>query len=265
MYRVSVVQFEPVLLNTEHNLNAILSYIEQADTDLIVFPELATSGYVFNTMDEVTEVAESIPDGHCFQAIAEAARARDCSVVYGFPELDDELYYNSSALVNPDGSYHIYRKVHLFDREKLFFEPGNKAFFVNEAKHVVRVGMMICFDWQFPEAARSLALQNAQIFCHPSNLVLPWCQQAMTTRALENRVFCITANRLGTETNGDTTLHFTGQSQILNTTGDLLCRLSKDTPGISTVEIDPGIADIKDINSRNNLFSDRRPSSYKLK
>ncbi|PKN77702.1 MAG: beta-ureidopropionase [Candidatus Cloacimonetes bacterium HGW-Cloacimonetes-1] len=262
MYKVAVVQFEPILFDTEYNLNTILSYIGQADTDLIVFPELATSGYVFDTVDEVATVAESVPDGRCFIAIIEAAQKYNCSVVYGFVEQVGSTFYNSSVLINPDGTYHVYRKVHLFDREKLFFEPGNKGFFVSEAKHGVRVGMMICFDWQFPEAARSLALQNAQIICHPSNLVLPWCQQAMTTRALENRVFCITANRLGTETNGSTTLHFTGQSQILNTTGEVLCRLSVDKPELSIVEIDPTVADVKDINLRNNLFADRRPNSY---
>jgi predicted amidohydrolase len=86
----------------------------------------------------------------------------------------------------------------------------------------VKVGMMICFDWIFPESARTLALKGAQIIAHPSNLVLSYCQQAMFTRAVENRVFTITANRTGTEINGDKELYFTGKSVIVDTKGN--CR-----------------------------------------
>jgi predicted amidohydrolase len=123
---------------------------------------------------------------------------------------------------------------------------------------------MICFDWQFPEAARSLALQGAEILCHPSNLVLPWCQEAMKTRSLENRIFSITANRVGTEVNGELSEHFTGQSQILSTKGEILIRLNDNEEGIYTVSIDPAKAADKTVTERNNAFSDRRAELYSL-
>ena len=105
--------------------------------------------------------------------------------------------FNSSVLVRPDGSREVYRKVHLFLDEKSIFTPGDLGFPVFEACGTT-IGMMICFDWIFPEAARSLALAGAEIICHPSNLLLPWCQAAMVTRCQENMVLAVTSNRVGT-------------------------------------------------------------------
>jgi predicted amidohydrolase len=152
----------------------------------------------------------------------------------------------------------------LFHREKLFFSPGDRPFFVCEAKGGVKIGMMICFDWQFPEAARSLALKGAQIICHPTNLVLPWCQEAMKTRSLENRVFSITSNRTGTETNGEHSEYFTGGSQILGTKGEILIRMNDNEAALHSVQIDPDLAISKQVTDLNNAFGDRRPSLYFL-
>ncbi len=263
-YNVSVLQYLPALLKPRENLDKVAAMIQDLQSDLVVLPELAFSGYVFSSREEVAQVAESIPGGECFNALRELSRSRAVSICYGFPELHKGEYYNSCALVNPDGTYHVYRKVHLFYREKLFFSPGDIPFFVCEAKNGIRVGMMICFDWQFPESARSLALRGAQIICHPSNLVLPWCQEAMKTRSLENRVFSITSNRVGTETNGELSEYFTGGSQILGTKGEILIRMNETEEAIYTVQIDPELAANKQVTKHNNAFGDRRPSMYFL-
>ncbi len=263
-YRVSVLQYKPELLQVEANFARISQMLQGAETDLIVLPELALSGYVFADQAEVAASAESIPDGAIFQGFKKLARDLDCSIVYGFAEKAKEHFFNSSALINPDGSYEIYRKIQLFYREKLFFSPGDKPYFVSKAKHGVRIGMMVCFDWTFPEAARSLALQGAQIITHPSNLVLPWCQEAMKTRSLENRVFSITANRTGTETNGEFSEYFTGKSQILGTKGEILIRLSETQESLYTIEIDPFLADNKAVTEHNDAFKDRRTEMYSL-
>jgi predicted amidohydrolase len=263
-YRVSVLQYKPEFMNPELNFQRLSDYISKCESDLIVLPELCLSGYVFADPAEVARVAESIPEGNIFQGFLALARDREISIVYGFAEQAEAGYYNSCALVNPDGSYHIYRKVHLFNREKLFFQPGDQPFAVPAAKAGIRVGLMICFGWQFPEAARSVALQGAQIICHPSNLVLPWCQEAMKTRSLENRVFSITSNRIGTEVNGEFSESFTGASQILGTKGEILIRLNTIEEGIYTVVIDPALALIKDVTERNHAFHDRRPECYYL-
>jgi len=262
MYKVAVVQFAPKLMDVEHNLAKMLAMIGQCKADLVVLPELITTGYVFRNADEIIPLAESIPSGVAFRAIRELAMKTDVSVVYGFAEKDGNKLYNSSVLINPNGDFMVYRKIHLFMREKLLFSPGDKGFFVSEAKGGVKVGMMICFDWQFPEAARSLALKGAQIICHPSNLVLPWCQQAMLTRSLENRVFSITANRIGHEKNGDLEETFTGRSQIIGKQGSILARLTEDEEDLAVVEIEPMLANDKKITDLNDAFRDRRPEFY---
>lgn len=263
-YTVSVLQYEPFFLKPEENFAKIRAMLEPIKSDLVVLPELALSGYVFKSIDEVAQIAESIPAGKIFTAFRELAKKLDCSICYGFAEKEEDTFYNSSALVNPDESYHIYRKIHLFHREKLFFSPGDRPFFVCEAKGGVKIGMMICFDWQFPEAARSLALKGAQIICHPTNLVLPWCQEAMKTRSLENRVFSITSNRTGTETNGEHSEYFTGGSQILGTKGEILIRMNDNEAALHSVQIDPDLAISKQVTDLNNAFGDRRPSLYFL-
>ncbi len=262
MYRVAVVQLKPELLQVDTNLHKIDNLCKDLKADLIVLPELITSGYVFQNQPEVDEVSESVPHGKSFRYFRELSQQLDASIVFGFAEKDDKKNYNSSALVNPDGSYYVYRKTHLFYREKMFFSPGDTGLFVCEAKGKIKIGMMICFDWQFPEVARTLALNGAQIICHPANLVLPWCQQSMSTRSLENRVFSITANRTGTECNGGICTAFTGMSQILGTKGEVLARLGIDTEEIGLADIDPEQAWDKSVNDINDLFSDRRPAFY---
>ncbi|KAF5048522.1 (R)-stereoselective amidase [anaerobic digester metagenome] len=263
-YRVSVLQYKPVFLATDYNFHRIADMLSHVESDLVVLPELALSGYVFSAMSEVELVAECIPNGDIFQGFIKLAAELDISIVYGFAEKEGKVYYNSCALVNPDGTYHIYRKIHLYNREKLFFSPGNRPFAIHTAKSGIMVGLMICFDWQFPEAARSLALLGAQIICHPSNLVLPWCQEAMKTRSLENRVFSITSNRTGTEVNGALSEYFTGMSQILSTKGEILIRLNDMEEAVYTVEIDPDVSVSKAVTERNNAFSDRRMEMYHL-
>lgn len=141
--------------------------------------------------------------------------------------------------------------------KKKWFEPGNVELNVYDIGQV-KIGIMICFDWFFPEVARYLAVKGADIICHPANLVLPYCPQAMITRCLENRVFAITANRTGTEKRSEETLTFIGTSQIVGTKGEIFCRASSDRDEAIVVEINPKIARDKQITPMNHLFNDRR-------
>ncbi|HOE55113.1 MAG TPA: nitrilase-related carbon-nitrogen hydrolase [Candidatus Cloacimonas acidaminovorans] len=262
--KISALQFAPRLLDKEYNLKKMKQLLSVLKTDLVVLPELCNSGYVFANKEEVFSVAEEAGKGETYFALSEIASCNNCNIVYGYPELDGNNLYNSCMLIMPDGRFYNYRKTHLFNREKLFFSPGDTGFQVFTILNGVKIGMMICFDWQFPEAARTLALLGAQIICHPANLVLPWCQQAMKTRCLENRVFAVTANRIGTEINAGETVSFTGQSQILNTRGEVLSSLSVSEERTITVEINPEEANDKTVTERNDAFKDRRPEFYKL-
>ncbi|NOY65551.1 MAG: acyltransferase, partial [Nitrospirae bacterium] len=125
--------------------------------------------------------------------------------------------------------------------------------------------LMICFDWFFPESARTLALSGAEIIAHPANLVLPYCPVGMPIRCLENRVFAITANRIGTEERkkGKRFIYI-GMSQIVSPEGTVLVRAPEEKEEFRTTEIDPSRARDKSINRYNNLFSDRRKDLYAL-
>ena len=147
-YRVSVLQYEPKLLDKQKNLAMLREMLCELDTDLVVLPELCTTGYLFPSREALVKVSEEYPSGAAFETFSEIASNRQMSIVYGFSELSGDTLYNSCALINPDGSHHLYRKTHLFDREKLFFTLGDTGLNVFTAKGGVKIGMMICFDWQ---------------------------------------------------------------------------------------------------------------------
>jgi predicted amidohydrolase len=133
--------------------------------------------------------------------------------------------------------------------------PGGRA----------RVGILICFDYMFPEAARSLALQGAEVVLHPSNLITRYGQQTMVTRSVENCVFVLTSNRVGTEARGDKDpLTFGGQSQIVAPRGQVLGELGREEEGLLLAEIDPALARDKLVTPRNDVLEDRRPEIYGL-
>lgn len=263
-YRLGVCQFEPGFLKLQKNVETMVELAKSVEADLIVYPELATSGYAFTSQDQLRVVAENYPNNETIDIFKKIAKQRNCSYVFGFPERAADRFFNSSVLINPDGSTFLYRKIHLFFEEKIWFTPGDLGFIVKPAKAGVMVGQMVCFDWIFPESARSLNLKGTQIIAHPANLVLPWCQQAMITRSLENRVFSVTANRIGTEKSGDKEFKFTGISQILSTTGDILARTNEIEAGIHTAVVDPEEALNKDVTAYNNVITDRRAEYYEL-
>jgi predicted amidohydrolase len=151
--------------------------------------------------------------------------------------------------------------MHLFNEENLWFHPGDRGFEVYDIG-LCKVGIIICFDWIFPEAMRILALKGADVICHSANLVLPFCQDAMVTRCLENRVFAITANRTGTEQRGGRYFRYTGRSQISGPVANLLYRAGADTEEVGIVQVDISAARNKSINDYNDLFSDRRVGFY---
>lgn len=260
--KIAVYQYAPVFAERELNIDRLRSALSGVDCDLLVLPELALTGYQFTSLEELSQLAEPVPDGDTCRAIEGLAREAGCHIVCGLPERAGDRFYNSVILVAPGGYAGKYRKAHLFCDEKLWFTPGDTGFEVHQAGNV-RVGMIICFDWIFPEATRILALKGAQVVLQPANLVLPWCQTIALARAWENRVFFVTANRTGVEKRGDfDELRFTGQSQVVTPDGELLFRLGEDEECLKVVEIDPAQADIKDVTPRNNVIADRRPELY---
>ncbi len=259
--RVAVVQTAPIFAEKEENLQQALKMMKSVEADLYVLPELFDCGYNFTAANEVESLADKFASGRTFEEISKFVKDAKCFAVYGFAEVDGNSYYNAAAMVGYDGMACLYRKVHLFDRENLFFKPGNLGFRVYETR-IGRVGMMICFDWYFPESARTLALRGAQLIAHPANLVLPNCPDGMRTRCLENRVFAVTANRIGTESRGGHSLTYIGQSQITSPRGEILHRAPVGMAEVMVKEVDLALADDKKLNSFNDLLRSRRPDIY---
>jgi predicted amidohydrolase len=261
--RIGYLQFRPVFGEVDVNVAAMKRLISTAEADLLVLPELANTGYTFTAVEELSRIAEPFESSPSLDALQKLARERSCALVVGFAEKCDGKLYNSSALLYPDGDRVLYRKIHLFGAENTFFTPGDIPFSVHEYQGA-KLGMMICFDWFFPESMRTLALKGAQIVCHPVNFVLPWGPKAMTVRSLENRVFSITANRFGTETRGEYSFTFIGASQVLSPMGEVLAGAPAEGDHVAVVEIDPALALDKKLNKFNDLFASRRPEFYKV-
>lgn len=255
--RVGVVQNSPKFLKSANNLADAVALMEKSEADLWVLPELFASGYNFKTKKEAARCAESA-DGPMAKVLAAYAAKKNCAIVAGFPEKAGGKLYNSALLVTPIAR-RVYRKTHLFGNEKKFFAPGDTGLWVENVGGV-KVGVMICFDWFFPESARTLALKGAQIIAHPANLVLPWGPEGMKIRSLENRVYTATANRVGAERG----LRFIGQSQIVSPNGSLMTRLGHEEARASVVLVSAWTANDKRVHAQNDLFKDRRPKLYAL-
>jgi predicted amidohydrolase len=265
--RVGFYQFQPRFGRSRENAEAIAAAVLRARADLLVAPELAISGYVFASREESAGLAETLP-GPSTELLQQACRQTGGRVVLGIAEKAADGFYNSAALVGPGGVEGVYRKTHLFGEEKLHFASGRTGFpvfTVHSGGAEARLGLLVCFDHFFPEAARSLALAGAQIICHPSNLVLPEAAQLSSrVRSIENRVFWVLANRYGSEDRGGKALAFTGASQLTGPDGKVLARAPASGDALEVAEIDPTQADNKKVTGRNDLWEDRRPELYRL-
>jgi predicted amidohydrolase len=257
-----LLQFDPAFGDIKGNVAKVLQTISNKQADLVVLPELFNTGYQFISKDEAVGLSEEVPSGFTTRNLIELSKAKSLHIVAGIAERDGDSVYNSAVLTGPDGYIGVYRKTHLFYEEKLWFTPGDTGFRVWET-HIGKIGIMICFDWFFPESARTLALRGADIIAHPANLVLPYCPDAMPTRCLENRVYAVTANRTGREERGGKKgLEFIGTSGIVSPKGKVLYRAARDSEEFGIAEIDIAAARDKNLNSFNNLFEDRRKEYY---
>jgi len=261
---VGTLQFNPVRHDVAANIAKVQQLLKGTRADLVVLPELANSGYMYASPGDLEPHSEMADGrGPFLTALRSLAGKMNGMIITGLAERTGRGLFNSAVAVGARGVIACYRKTHLFYEEQDLFLSGDSGFAVFEHESA-RIGMMICFDWYFPESARTLALLGAQIIAHPSNLVLPHCQTAMVTRCLENRVFAITTNRYGTETLGEKSLTFTGASQLMSPTGIRLLQAPVEGECLLLAEIDPMAADDKQVTTRNHVLSDRRPEMYVL-
>ncbi|UCE79166.1 MAG: acyltransferase [Nitrospiraceae bacterium] len=260
--RAGFLQFSPLFGEVKQNVDKAVSIISSQHADLIVLPELFSTGYQFISKKEAADLTEPVPSGYTTQRLITVSKDKNCYIVAGIAERNGDALFNSAVLTGPEGFIGVYRKIHLFYEETQWFLPGDAGLRVWETP-IGNIGIMICFDWFFPEAARTLALKGADIIAHPANLVLPYCPDAMVTRCIENRVFAVTANRTGSEMRRDKEeLKFIGMSEIVTPKGRILTRAGSEEEKCTVVEITVEEARNKNINQYNNIFDDRQKDFY---
>jgi predicted amidohydrolase len=265
MATVSVVQLAPVLGDLDGNQARVCDAVRRAGGDVVVVPELATSGYVFADAEEARALAR--PAGEAVAPWVDVARQTGALVAGGFAELgDDGRVYNSAALVDGEGLLAVYRKLHLWDREKLVFSPGREFPPVVETA-LGRIGLCVCYDVEFPEVSRGLALRGAELVCVPTN----WPDEGRPAgeRPMEvvrimaaasiNRLFIAAADRTGVERGVD----WVGASAIASPGGWLLAGpATSGAEAILSASCDLAEARDKRLNERNDVLADRRPDVY---
>jgi len=253
------IQFNPQLGEKEKNISLLEELIFKGkDAQLLVIPELANSGYNFESKKQAFSLAENTANSVFLDFLIDQAKKYNLFIVAGLNEEDGGKLYNTSLLVDPNGLIGKYRKIHLFWNEFDFFERGNLGLPVFDIG-ITRIGMLICFDWIFPEVWRILALKGAEIICHPSNLVLHYAQQAVPVHGMINKTFNITANRYGTERG----VTFSGQSILTDPTGQTLLKASEAENEVQWTDLDLDKARNKQITPRNHVLTDRIPEYYR--
>jgi len=262
--RITIVQSFPKYADTAFNLDSIHTIIDSSETDLLIFPELATSGYFFTEKSHIMPHAFSWNESPELLSLQEKATMTDTIIIVGFPEKVGDLLYNSAGIFMPEVSQsRVYRKTHLFYKEHLIFEQGNTGFFcVHDNKRDCTIGIMICYDWRFPEAARTLALQGADLIVCPANLVTTLSGKVFPARAIENKVYVAVTNRIGEETLEGESLLFRGESAIYDYLGERIALASFGNKELIHAEINPSETRKKAFNSVNDIFADRRTEMY---
>jgi predicted amidohydrolase len=264
--RVAVAQLDPKLGEKERNLEACLARLDEAaaaGASLLVLPECAIPGYMWESAEEALPFAEEIP-GPSTEALADACRRLGMHVVCGLLEQDGDELRNAAVLVGPDGLVGTYRKTHLpFLGVDRFVVPGDELELWDTP--LGRIGVEICYDLRFPEATRTLALKGADIVAHPTNFpVAARIQTELITvaRAAENRIYLLTANRVGKERWAE----FCGWSQIVDPYGRRLAEADGTSEALLVADVEVEQARDKDYVVPGDyelyLFGDRRPELY---
>jgi predicted amidohydrolase len=269
--RVACAQVAPTVGDLVGNRRLAREAVREAvsaGARVVVLPELVTSGYVFESVEEARSCAEPA-EGPALRGWSEEAAAGDAIVVGGFCELGaDGALFNSAAVVAASGVLAVYRKIHLWDREPFIFEPGSEPAPVVETS-VGRIGVGVCYDMNFPEVARGLALTGADLVALPANFPLhprpegerPIEVSLAIATAHLNRVFVAVCDRCGPERG----LDWVGGSVVCDELGWVLAGPPAGFgPGLVVAECDLARARDKAWNERNDVLGDRRPELYRL-
>jgi 5-aminopentanamidase len=271
MTRLAVCQLCLELGKIDSNISASLDAVREAadrGAEIVLLPELADTGYCFADAAEARGLASPADGSKALAAWTQVAADRGLVIVGGFCELDGDRIYNSAVILDGGELRAVYRKAHLWNREKLIFTPGNEPPPVVPTR-LGRLSVCICYDVEFPEWTRLPALSGAQILAAPVNwprLPRPERERPSETvkaqaAAAANGIYVAVADRCGDERG----VSWVGGSAIFDPRGYPLCGpLLRDEPAVQVAEIDVARADDKTLNDHNDLLGDRRTDLYGL-
>lgn len=269
--KIAAVQIDPQLMKNAENLRKMVDMTRKAaadGADLVVFPECALPGYVFNSLEEARPFMETIP-GPATDRMAALAKELRVHIIFGMLETHADGCFNAAVLLGPKGIIGKYRKNHLpflgIDR---FVNKGDGPFRVYRTP-IGNIGLHICYDCGFPESARTMALLAADIIVLPTNFPARgsgesvMVQHVVNTRAFENKVHFVECDRVGVERG----TRFEGHSKIINAWGNTLAQASGGKEEIITAEVSLAEARQKRIVIKPGEFevdyiNDRRPELY---
>jgi len=266
---VAVVQMNPQLGKVEDNLIAMGKFVDkicsEQKVDLIVFPELVTTGYELGL--RFTDVAERVP-GHTVNILAQRAADYSTHIVFGLvtKEKVESIIYNSAVVVGPDGELlGEYRKLHLPGEERLAFRPGYRIPVFETT--FGQIGVMLGWDLAFPEVARSLTLDGADLLCLCANWSHPPAQSReayvaewetyVHARALENSLYIVASNRTGEEYS----YHFLGDSRVVGPRGETYAFIEEEIEGYAAAPIDLDL--VRKTREELQMMQCRVPSAYR--
>lgn len=267
--KVACLQMDIKIGDIDYNIEKSLKMINQAADNgamLIVLPEMANSGYVFDNKEEAIELAENIQDSKSINSWSKVAHDRNVYIVSGITEIDGVDLYNTAVLIGPNGLIGKYRKLHLWEEEFLWFEQGNLGLPVFYTP-IGRIGIIICYDMWFPETYRILAAQGADIVCVPTNWVsndiLPdnmknFGPVLAMAAAHSNGIYIAAADRVGTERG----TVFPGKSLIVRTAGIPIVGPVDDTEQIIYGDCNFAKSRAHAQNKYNSTKKDRRIDVY---
>ncbi len=238
--KAALAQLAPKLRDKEANLAAMERAVAKSGADLVAFGELFLTGYM--ARDALPRLAETVP-GPATDAVVGIAEEHGAHVLFGMPERDPKArhLYNAAVLVRPDGAVHTYRKIHPANfgpfEEGLYFGRGSDVVVVET--EIGRIGLMVCYDTFFPELAKACALKGADVLAIISAAPAtskPLFDKVLPARAVENAVFVLYTNLVGTELN----MVFQGGTQAIGPRGEDLGRARSFRQEVVPVDVDLG-------------------------
>ncbi|WP_425800917.1 carbon-nitrogen hydrolase family protein [Desulfitobacterium sp. Sab5] len=256
---ISSLQMNIIKNNKDKNLLKVEELIGNNKVDLVVLPELFSTGYFYDTSSQLWEIAEEIPNGITTQKLISIAGKAGCHLVGTIVEKDNDRLFITSEIIGPSGYIGKHRKRHLTDDEVALYSCGESSdvYEINGCK----IGIVTCFEGWFPEITRELILKGAQVICHSALITSERTFDIMRIRAIENKVYVIISNGINTETYKNRSITFKGDSRIIDYIGNILVNAGQEEK-IILAEIHENETLIKNLDDCHDLISEIKKHNY---